>query len=234
MNSINHLRQGAQCGVDNHSYYIDQSMFSPASCEYQGQQITAQSPIIPPKPSPSYMDNDVQFNYPDVRPSYPNNFHGQVTQKMPCQKIGSDPELFVLDRQYSLTTVMEVIDNHVIDDEASYSFGSCEQTDRNVNTQTIQPQDVRFNPQGFLTKSKPQLTVLAPPASDMREDKLASNAYGSSVSSSPGGMNLPPYQEDFIQSPVSSYSTFNQQSSTSTNYNSEGKLCVIVASLRHR
>ena len=132
----------------------------------------------------------------------------------------------VLERQYSINTIMEVIDSHDINDITSPNVNKSEmQTYATLQSQPINiqrpgptPKERNFEDQ-FLDRSNENQqvtgTVLAPPASDMREFKHGDLSYGSSISSSPGGFQVPftQYQETFIQqsSPNPSSTTSDMQ-----------------------
>ena len=178
---------------------------------------------VQPKPSPSYMDDDAQFNFPDYQLQNGTKFNSHVMaenrgQPVPVPNVLSD-SFPTFERQYSINTVMEVIECHDINDLSSSGFtatnpheelSSYTQTkpmniQRNINNGQKLSSSSSFGPSDHLQK-----TVLAPPASDLSDCNQEN-----SISSSPVHFPFTCYQDDFNQASPSN-TTITQQSTFST------------------
>jgi len=189
----------------------------------------------PMKPSPSYTDATAQFNFPTYQRQEGNRYNSHVVAENKSQPFPPQPSLEEstpqLQRQYSINTVMEVIDSHDIDDIVSFESAEpsmCHQPPTYSQTQpiNIQRPNAPINidalqscfPQGNFMQ---QDTVLAAPASDRMQ--------GCSLSSSPGCLPFTRYQGEVshVQSPCQQshvqQMTCAPTTQYSTNYISEGK-----------
>ena len=217
------------CNGFNHPFPSQQEL--PQQTEFN---IEVQStPNLQMKPSPSFMDADVQFNFPSCEQQDRSKYNSHVVAETKCQSFPAstvpDGCFPALQRQYSINTVLEVIESHDINDTASFNSAetnSCRNSQTHpmdIHSSIVPPNVVinQPNPRSTQTNDPQQVTVLAAPASDRLQ--------GSSLSSSPGCLPFTRYQSELNHVPSpSSQSQVQQMTCAPTtkfhsNYAPEGK-----------
>ena len=206
--------------------FVENSYCSTTSNIAHMQQTPEISSVAPVKSSPSYMDVDACFTYPD----YPigSKITSHVMAENPFQERCSQTQDYtsqappIMERQYSINTVMEVIENHDINDTSSYQCPSQIQSPF-FKPEPTPPICIQRQPNAQADpnhSSSPQLTYLAPPASDVREYSMC----GSSVSSSPETTSFVGYSQNCFNAFGKNLPDSNDQPhSYGQSYNGEGE-----------